>query len=79
MNETRSVLPSMCLPSSGSSAIDRSSRSVATSSCSKWHAHDERFIDGLQIVPVLIESGANAVEIAERGTNFSVRGNRPLR
>ena len=27
---------------------------------------DERFIDGLQIVPVLIESGANAVEIAER-------------
>ncbi|RPI54586.1 MAG: hypothetical protein EHM55_10440 [Acidobacteria bacterium] len=27
---------------------------------------DERFIDGLQIVPVLIERGANAVEIAER-------------
>ena len=30
----------------------------------------ERFIDGRQIVPVLIESGANGVEIAERRKEF---------
>ena len=46
--------------------MDRSSRSDATASCVEAAGAHERFIDGLQIVPVLIESGANGVEIAER-------------
>ena len=45
---------------------DRSSRSDATASCSKRQARRERFIDGREIVPVLIERGANGVEVAER-------------
>ena len=66
MKETRSMPRSMCLPSSGSSAIDRSSSSDATASRSKWRAAHERLVDGPEIAPVLIKSGANAVEVAER-------------
>ena len=61
------TLPSMCVPSSGSSAMTivpagvtrppraRSGRRIVNAS-----------VDGREIVPVLIESGANSVEIAKR-------------
>jgi hypothetical protein len=41
---------------------------------------DERFLDGRQIVPVLIKSSANSFEITQRRKEFEcVRGSSPLR
>jgi hypothetical protein len=39
----------------------------------------EGFSDGGQIVPVVIERGANSVYVAKRRMDLSVRGSRPLR
>jgi len=39
----------------------------------------EGFIDGRQMVLILIERTANRVEVAKRRMEFEVRGSRPLR
>ena len=66
MKDSRSVLRSMCLPSSGSSAMDRSSRSDATASRSKRQADTNASLTVSRSFPFSVESRANGVEIAER-------------
>jgi hypothetical protein len=61
----RPTLPLTCSPRSASSAMDRSRRSDATASCSKRPPHTNAVTDG-QVVPVLLQNGANSVEIAKR-------------
>ena len=70
--------PLMCVPSSGSSAMDMLSSRDATASCSKPHATVNASVMVARSFPSL-KSAANGVDLPSAERNLSVRGSRPLR
>ena len=60
----------MCVPSSGSSAMDRSSSKDATGSCWKRQAATNASLTAARSLGVPIKRGANGVEISERREEF---------
>ena len=66
INAMRPVVPSTCLPSSGSSAMDRSSSTDAMASCSNRQAHMKASLTAARLSGSVIERRAKGIEIAER-------------
>ena len=80
MKDRRSVPPSICLPSSGSSAMERSSSSAAIGLMIEPAGAHERFVHGRRDRYAFSSRAVRTASMRPSAAkNFSVRGSRSLR
>ncbi len=67
MNAERPGPPSIRLPNSASSVMDRSNSSAAAVACWRWHAYMNASFTAARSSPFVSRQCANAIDVAERG------------